>query len=614
MSEAAPRRAVPWIVLVAALASAAAAVWFWRQAGPPPARRLSVLLVTLDAVRPDRLRVYGHGPVATPALEALAAEGVVLEQAYTSAPLCLPAHASLLTGLLPRRHGVRVGEALATGVSTLVDAFRRAGYHTSARVSSTRLDQRFGLARGFERYEDDLGAPGKRVDRGRRAPAGETVGRFLGDLPRLGPGPAFLWVHLADAKGPPLVPPSCAPELAGKPYECALAALDAEVGRLVAGVRAGHPDAVIAVVADHGDAQGEHGEEGFGYFVYSATSRVPLILSAPGQIPGGKTIAEVVRTVDLLPTLLDLAGVGAPKGVDGVSLVPLLQGRESQRPGPALIENLALLPQYGVKPLVALRSGPYLYVGGPRPELYDSLQDPSETDEASARLPRVAAELARELDTRVEHVEAPPAPDARDALDLYLRFRRAEAREDAGDRAGAVRIYGEILAQAPAFAETRRALSDALVSAGSFAEAEPVLREMLQRAEAGPSAYLNLALCLFRTRRTEEALHVLRQGEAAFPDSAALQHRTGRVLLGLKKPEEALAHLDQALKLEPRLTDAYLAAGLAREALGRGDEAAQAFDHVVALAPGSDDAKEAQAGLERLRSSPAPGPEPRLKP
>jgi arylsulfatase A-like enzyme/Tfp pilus assembly protein PilF len=580
--------------------------------GGPRPNGTSVLLVTVDAVRPDRLGAYG-GAVATPQLEAIAKQGVRFSQAYTTAPLCLTAHASILTGLWPSRHGLRdESQDLPTGVTTAAEVFGRAGYLTAAAVGSTMFDRSHGFDRGFAAYLDDLGAPGKRPGRGERDPADVVVDRALAWLAAAPKDkPVFLWVHLSDAKAPYTPAADLAATYKDRPYDGELAGLDRAIGRLAEKARAARPRLALAVVGDHADAQAEHGEDGFGYFLYGATTRVPLLLAVPDAPARGTDVAAVVRVIDVLPTLLDYCGLRAPR-LDGRSLRRLAEGRTQDSPGPAVIENVELRRSYGLAPLFAVREGEHLYVRAPRPELYVVSQDREEKDDALARLPQVARALDQRIgaqDTTVGGATG-AAPDPKDFLDLYRRFRAAETLDDAGNRAQAVMVYRSILSEAPNFAAARRNAADTLMRDDQFEAGAEALQEVITRKEATPSTYLNLALAMHRTRRTEEALVWLRKGLEAFPASSALHHRTGRVLLSLKRGDEAAKELAEAVRLEPRFLDARLAQGLAEEMRGKPEAARAAFEGVRELAPDSSEAGEAATALGRLGAGPKPSPTP----
>jgi len=303
---------------------------WWTERSLPRGQRPAVLLVTLDATRADRLGCYGYAQAKTPAADELARQGVLFEQAYVAAPLCLPSHATILTGRWPAGHGVRdENDVLGATVPTLAEQFRAAGYRTAAFVGTSSVDQSRGLGRGFDVYQDDFGPPGKRPGAYERGAASVVVDQALAWLETIDNRPLFLWVHLADSMAPHNLREAMAKDFEGRPYDGEVTAVDGHMGRLVTGVRRRFPQTLVAALADHGESLGDHGEDTFGYFLYSATTRVPFLLSMPGRLPSGRRVAPVVRTADLAPTLLDLVGLPAPPALDGASLVPLPVGSEN---------------------------------------------------------------------------------------------------------------------------------------------------------------------------------------------------------------------------------------------------------------------------------------------
>jgi predicted negative regulator of RcsB-dependent stress response len=399
------------------------------------------------------------------------------------------------------------------------------------------------------------------------------------------------------------------PELAGRPYDAAIAAADRELGRLIEGVRKRRRDAVVAVIGDHGEALGSHGEPRHGYFIYTATTRIPLVVAIPGRAARGVRVATSVRSVDVMPTLLDVAGLEAPAGLDGRSLVPLMLGRSHEPPGPVVVENMATALRYGASPLFALRRRPYLYVRAPAPELYDVTQDPGESDDASPRLPQVLADMDGELRRAMPSLPAIAGTiDPKSGVRLFQRYLDALRAHSSGRTAEAVTTYRAVLAEQPGFAIARRRLSEALVSLERYGEAEPVLAELIARGEADETTSLNLGLIRYRAKEPERALAVLRDGLQKWPRSAALRHRAGRVLMELGRPAEAVLELTESARLDPRYDDAPLALGEALESLGRKDEARAAYQAAARTSPDSDNGRRAAQALGRMAGTGASAP------
>ena len=287
--------------VVSALAGAAligAASCAGRHA-PGSAAGFNLLLVTLDTVRADHVGAYGDRSAETPNLDRLASEGIRFAQASAPVPLTLPSHASILSGLLPPQHGLRNNGTgrFPEGAPTLAAALHAAGYRTGAFVGAFVLDHRYGLARGFDRYDDDIPRDAVAGLDARR-PGRAVVDRALGWLEEDATTPFFLWVHLYDAHAPYAPPQPFATRFAERPYDGGIAELDVQVGRLLAELDARGSSArtVVAVVGDHGEALGEHGELTHGLLVYEPSLRVPLIARAPGVLRSGRVVRTPVGT------------------------------------------------------------------------------------------------------------------------------------------------------------------------------------------------------------------------------------------------------------------------------------------------------------------------------
>src|SRR5712692_7602395 len=297
------------------------------RAAGTPATRPNVLLVTIDTLRADHLGCYGHGGAATPTIDALAARGVRFVTAIAHVPLTGPSHASILTGRTPLGHGFRDngGYVIPAEAKTAAEDFRQAGYRTAAFVSGFPLDRRFGFDRGFDAYDDHL----PKGNDPRRTPYVERLAdattdaalRWLGSpVPAGAPASFFLWVHYYDPHAPYEPPAALADRFRAAPYDGEIAFVDAQLARLLRGLeeKGALARTVVLVTADHGEALGEHGEDTHGLFVYDATLRVPWIMAGPG-LPSGRVAGVVARGIDVLPTLLDYAGLPMPAEIEGRS-------------------------------------------------------------------------------------------------------------------------------------------------------------------------------------------------------------------------------------------------------------------------------------------------------
>ena len=356
-------------------------------------RPTGLVLVTLDTTRADRLPAYGFGGVATPAIDGLAARGAVFDVVVSVAPLTLPAHTSLFTGLYPPHHGVRdnTDRGLDPAHATLATILHDRGFHTAAFVGAIVLGADRGLARGFDVYDDGR-APG--LPPPRRRPGREVVNHARAWIDRLDDTPFFLWVHLYDVHAPQALPVDFR-RASGDRYEGGIAYVDDQIGRLLdaLGRRDRLANTVIVVAGDHGESLGEHGEKEHGIFLYESTLRVPLVVCAPGV--AARRVAGVTSLVDLFPTVLRLLGLTVPAAGDGVSLVPALSG--GRVPERAVYAESLYATHFGWGPLRMVRDGRFKFIDAPKPELYDLARDPNEGHNLADEHIATAVALRREL-------------------------------------------------------------------------------------------------------------------------------------------------------------------------------------------------------------------------
>jgi arylsulfatase A-like enzyme/Tfp pilus assembly protein PilF len=381
---------------------------FSTSATPTPNDPPNVLLITIDTVRADHLGCYGYMSIETPHLDALAAAGVRFANAYTPVPITLPAHTVMLTGTYPMRTGMHdfSGNRLNSSQPTLATLLRAKGYATGAVVGSAVLDSRFGLSRGFEFYYDHFDfsrLDEKNIDAMMR-PGGEVVDRALGWLNGERQKPFLLWIHLYDAHHPYNPPAPYLQKYRSHPYDGGIAFVDAQVGRVVAYLKAkGKYDRTLIVVAgDHGEGLGEHGEKTHGFFIYDSTLHVPLIFKLPMGAGQQKAVVNDSATlVDLLPTVLELTGASRPSEVQGRSLVPAIAGKPEGTPTGSYAETYLPRIHFNWSELRGIRFRQYHFIDAPRPELYDLSSDPRELKNLYATQRAVASELRKRLGTLI---------------------------------------------------------------------------------------------------------------------------------------------------------------------------------------------------------------------
>ncbi len=560
-----------------------------RPAAPSAAPPLNVLLLTLDTTRADHLGCYGDGAAATPALDALAASGVRFARAYAPAPLTLPSHASIMTGLYPLRHGARNnGHDLAEGATTLAEILKARGFATAAFVSSFSVDSRFGLGRGFDVYDDTFDAEASIKGLNAQRRAGQTFERFSRWLDRSPGGRFFGWVHFYDPHLPYDPPSPYKERFGGRPYDGEIAYMDDTVGAVLAALKARGrlEDTLVVAAGDHGEGLGDKLERGHGIFLYEETLRVPLILNAPRRLRRPAVVDGAVRLIDVAPTILDLLGLGSEAaGMQGRSLVDRLDGGTGEDLD-AVVETLFPRENFGWSELVGIISGPWKFIQAPRPELYDLRSDPAEAKNLSAEAPDRAAALKSELETELVRLAAPaaagraaskPRPQDLDRLRSlgYVNFAPAKPGAAAPDPKD----------QAPVLDLIQRA--QAFEYEGRSAEAEGAYLELVRVLPDSPQSYIDLALVQARLRGLDAAAGTLERGLARLPDSEALMARLGFTYAAAGKAGQALETMGRVLALDPRNLEALTVLAGTLDATGRKDEARTYYEQALAVEPES---------------------------
>jgi choline-sulfatase len=603
------------IALAALVLLAAGAWWLWPRPTAPDAGP-DVLLVTIDTVRADHVGCYGDRRAATPVMDGLAARGVRFEEAVAQVPLTLPSHASILTGVTPLVHGVRdnAGFALGPRPRTLAEAFRDAGYRTAAFVSGFPVHHRFGLGRGFGTYDDRFprgSDPARPTYIERRA--GQTVGeaaRWLETTtptPGTAPAPVFVWVHLFDPHAPYEPPEPQASRFRDRPYDGEIAYADQQLGVLLdrwRTLRAGR-NPVVLVTSDHGEGLGDHGEPTHGLFIYDSTIRVPLVVAGPG-VPAGRVVTGAVRSIDIAPTLLDLAGRAPLAGIEGVSLRASFESRRA--PGEAAYsESLFARLGFGWAPLYGWRDRGLMLIDAPRPELYDLASDSTEarnlaTDRTAdlARMRRaVQAAVSKGTEARPSAVgrEAgeqlrslgyvasgpiarPSLRDPKDFASLAVRIENAMALERANPAAAAAE-FRAALKEDPGNVVARRHVAVALAAARQYDEAIRELRPLFDAGENSLEMLILLGDCHRLSGRHDAALEAYGRAVHEDPSAAEGFDGEGKSLTALGRVDEARRAFEEAVRVAPDDPDGL--EGLADLALARGD-LAEARSRLAALA------------------------------
>jgi arylsulfatase A-like enzyme len=568
--------------------------------------RPNVVVVTLDTTRADALGCYGTEAALTPTIDALAARGVRFSAARATAPVTLPSHASIFTGTYPFQHGVRDNGTfvLSADAHTLAERLGAAGWQTAAFTAAFVLDSAFGLAQGFDRYDDVGDQQAATGGEGEERPAEEVVDRALAWLATADRGrPFFLWVHLFDPHFPYAPPADLlaahpftdnpgrrgnAREKARHLYRLEVAHADRQLDRLLAGLApfGGADPTVVAIVGDHGEGLGDHGESTHAVYVYDSTILVPFLL-AHATLPAGRVVPEPVSTIDLAPTLL--AWFGLPTdGTFGADLGPLLRGEPFAPTRPVYFENCATWFTSGWAPLYGVIDGNHKVIVGPTVRAFDLSQDRDEKRDIAAAAPEAVARTRAALSAfadqtlaavrhapdsaelsklnRLGYVQgggssgrkdlAPPGWQPERALtpeqgqENTRRFSQANQLWQQGQRAEAIEQLLALTREEPDnghYAEIAAAL---LVELKRPAEAMPLAQRAVELVE-NPANRSTLVACLLALGRTDDALRELSTSVLRFPDIAAPRLQYARALIDAGRPSEVAAVVAPLLERLP---------------------------------------------------------------
>ncbi|MGK2859016.1 MAG: sulfatase-like hydrolase/transferase [Thermoanaerobaculia bacterium] len=577
-----------------------------------PVRQPNVLLVTVDTLRADRVGAYGATSGATPNLDALARAGVRFETAISQVPLTLPSHATILTGLLPTRHGLRNNGAgaLAAERTTLAEAFAGRGYATAAFVGAFVLDRRYGLDQGFALYDDEIDrddtmAGALEAERD-AATVTDRALAWIGDTK----GPFFAWVHLYDPHAPYVPPEPYRTRFADNPYDGEIAATDAQIGRLIAMLEAKgfRDDTIVVVTGDHGEALGEHGELTHGLLLFEPTLRVPLIVSAPSARPG-HVIRQPVSLADLAPTIASLASIPFASNVlAGRDLSTAV--REGTEPPSAPIYSETKYPEmFGWNSIAAIRSGEMKFVSSTERRMYDLASDPGETRNVVDEQRRAFHDLDALLTAlRSAETSAPPAPvdseamaklaslgyvggapapattqrpDPHDMAPLFMRFEKATWASNDGRRDYAIAEFEGLVREDPANPVFRGSLAKALRDRGDYDRAIHYYQEAVALNPADAEAWYNLAVTLGEAGRKRQAAEAMAEAIRRGGKNPEAHNALGIVLASEGKAQEAIREFERAVALDTRHARAYNNLGNVLRDTGRTEDAARAYHKAI---------------------------------
>ena len=584
-----------WIVraLSAAVVLAVAAWWVVPRWLAEPPQKPNVILISIDTCRADHLGCYDPARSLTPNIDRFAETATLYANAVAPAPLTLPSHTSMLTGKIPLVHGTHVNGVLVSSENvTLAEVLGQAGYDTGAIVSAIVLDRRQGLDQGFQTYNDRLveaGAP--RTERHARTTSQAAMG-WLDQ--RVNQQPFFLFLHYFDPHDPYRAPEGYAerfgPEDAQQ-YAAEVAYVDHYIGQVLDRIKelGLYESSLIIITADHGEMLGEHGEIDHGFFIYQPAIKVPLIVKLPGQRQP-RRVDEAVGLVDIVPTVCSAAGVEPPANIQGRDL---LSPRSPQDPGAAserylYTESMRPLIFYNAHPLSGLVGRRWKYIHSARPELYDLLADPNETNDLTQSQPDQAMLMSRRLRALFSDL----ADRAVRAEQADLDSRTREMLAGLG-YAGAGRrmemVYDVDGDDAKDLIDYHNAFTYDLLDLrreGKNAEAIELCRKLVAQRPQATQSHASLGNLLELAGRNEEALVHYSRCVELDPNEPMIRVARGDLYARMGQIDDALADYQEALTLDPGYIEANMSVAQMYLLQGQPDKAAHAYQAVVATRPG----------------------------
>jgi choline-sulfatase len=586
-----------------------------------------VILITLDTTRADRMDFLGSQRGLTPNLDTLAKDGVVFTRAYSHVPLTPPSHATILTGTYPQyNHVDDFGSKLGKDIPYLPDILHARGYQTAAFISSVILDPIVGSAPGFDRGFDlyDAGYHHRKPNEDRyksiERRADEIVRRAQAFLDKRKPKPFFLWLHFYDAHDPYEPPEPFKSKYANAPYDGEIAYTDSAVGKFLDYLRSKglYEHTMISVMADHGEALGEHGETAHGVFLYDETIHVPLVMKFPGERSAGKRVDRRALLVDVTPTILQTVGLTVPKEMQGESQVAELGAQPGVAPPrddrPAFAETVYPRKAFGFSSVRAMRTGKYLFIQAPRKELYDQLVDPGATTDLSAKAKAVTDTLSQQTDEFRKRTASTTAGSTT-PVDAQAQANLAALGYVASD---------DDVKVGPGIEDTRADCKDKIVTVNllhdaildientRYDEAIPLLQKVLSTDPGIPMAYMQLGTAYSWLKQYADAIPVLRKAVEMRPDTLMPNYLLGLALSEMGDWPGSVPYFEAAVKKSPKWGALHFSLAAAYARVERPKDARKELETLLTIEPDDFRGNMILGRMLTLEGKPAEGL-PRLK-
>ena len=539
------------------IVSAAVAIWIFLRPQPQDIR--NVILISIDTCRSDYLSCYGYPRQTTPNIDLLTDQGVLFENTISPVPITLPAHCTMMTGTIPPYHGVRnnIGYQLSQSNQTLAEILSTEGFRTAAIVSAFVLDSKFGMAQGFESYND-------RFVNVRHALSGdERIGqestRFALDwLDEHQSEKFFLFLHYYDPHDDYEAPEPFATEYADNPYAGEIAYTDHCIGQVINKIKEVglYDSSLIIITGDHGEMLGEHGELTHTYFVYKSAVKVPLIFKLPGRTKS-RRVPDCVGLVDILPTICGILGIDKPDRIQGRDLSPLFKGKPSLDKNRSLYSESIVPTRYGANALMALTTDRYKYIQSTRPELYDIVQDPNEQNNLFEQQPERGAAFEYQLQQVLEQALAKNTAGNRMGLtaqDLY----RLESLGYVGST-NDQRLFDQSQDDAKDLIDFHVSFKQAIIYEykGQYEQCKQILRKLSLERPTFPETFVKLARIAFQEQKFQEALEPFYALIKLNPNDSDAEANLGITLANLERLDDAIIHLNKSIQIDPTNSPAH---------------------------------------------------------
>jgi arylsulfatase A-like enzyme/Flp pilus assembly protein TadD len=584
-----------------------------------------VVLISIDTCRADHLSCYGFNKQTTPHIDRIAQHGVLFENAVSPVPITLPAHISMLTGTIPPAHGIHdnLNYVLTEEKPTLAEILKENGFRTGGVISAFVLDARFGLARGFEFYQDDF-VTVYNTAFGSERRGDESTDIALNWLEEHKDEKSFLFLHYYDPHSQYNPPEPYAAAFARAPYAGEIAFTDHCIGRVTAKLRelGMYDSTLLIVVGDHGEMLGEHGEAEHLYFIYESALKVPLIFKLPGSRKPVR-VRQTAGLIDIVPTICGLLDLDIPSSVQGVNLEPLLRGEKPAGTvgAPRYFYIESMMPTYlGANPLLGIRSDHWKYISTTRPELYDLENDPTERvnlvkqQVRRARTYKSALEkiLKQQRSTSLRGRRAPDRetieklaslgymgaevskdafsidrdkPDAKDLIGLHMALQQVQSLKFKGKLAEARQILEQQAGREPHF-KIYEQLGEIALRENNTGLAAANFSRALELNRNDYYVNVNMGAIMARQGKSGEALTYFQKALEIRPNDIKARRNLGIVFEKSGKIKEACACFEKVLQLDPRDTIALNHLGTSMLAAGNPPEAIKYLRESLGVDPG----------------------------